>query len=187
MHLAAIRRGATVLIATLILCLDSPQLTGRATVIVDIASLDPDRAELIRAHGVDGDGRFGTSVAGPMDMDRESHADFAMAYMRFSLLGRLGASKVNLVFGHGAICAIIDTAVSQESGLKLPGDVAGVGCGKGRNDTLRTIQRFCHLYSPVSRMWAQPRGEMCGRNSGTTGRPACLRLATASPSRAVFQ
>ena len=63
----------------------------------------------------------------------------------------------------------------------------GVGCGKGRNDTLRTIQRFCHLYSPVSRMWAQPRGEMCGRNSGTTGRPACLRLATASPSRAVFQ
>ena len=59
----------------------------------------------------------------------------------------------------------------------------GVGCGKGRNDTLRTIQRFCHLYSPVSRMWAQPRGEMCGRNSGTTGRPACLRLATASPSR----
>ena len=65
--------------------------------------------------------------------------------------------------------------------------VYGVGCGKGRNDTLRTIQRFCHLYSPVSRMWAQPRGEMCGRNSGTTGRPACLRLATASPSRAVFQ
>ena len=66
-------------------------------------------------------------------------------------------------------------------------DKNGVGCGKGRNDTLRTIQRFCHLYSPVSRMWAQPRGEMCGRNSGTTGRPACLRLATASPSRAVFQ
>ena len=129
MHLAAIRRGATVLIATLILCLDSPQLTGRATVIVDIASLDPDRAELIRAHGVDGDGRFGTSVAGPMDMDRESHADFAMAYMCFSLLGRLGASKVNLVFGHGAICAIIDTAVSQESGLKLPGDVASEAAG----------------------------------------------------------
>ena len=65
--------------------------------------------------------------------------------------------------------------------------LSGVGCGKGRNDTLRTIHRFCHLYSPVSRMWAQPRGEMCGRNSGTTGRPACLRLATASPSRAVFQ
>lgn len=129
MNLAAIGRGATVLIATLILCLDSPQLTGRATVIVDIASLDPDRAELIRAHGVDGDGRFGTPVAGPMDMDREGHADFAMAYMRFSPLGRLGAGKVNLVFGHGAICAIIDTAVSQESGLKLPGDVASEADG----------------------------------------------------------
>ena len=50
----------------------------------------------------------------------------------------------------------------------MNGSLNGVGCGKGRNDTLRTIQRFCHLYSPVSRMWAQPRGEMCGRNSGTT-------------------
>ena len=29
----------------------------------------------------------------------------------------------------------------------------GVGCGKGRNDTLRRSQRlFGHLYSPVSRM-----------------------------------
>ena len=43
--------------------------------------------------------------------------------------GRLGAGKVNLVFGHGAICAIIDTAVSQESGLKLPGDVASEAAG----------------------------------------------------------
>ena len=64
----------------------------------------------------------------------------------------------------------------------------GVGCGKGRNDTLRRSQRlFGHLYSPVSRMWPHPRGEVCGRSSGTTGRPACLRLATASPSRAMFQ
>ena len=35
---------------------------------------------------------------------------------------------------------------------KFSGSQVGVGCGKGRNDTLRTIQRFCHLYSPVSRM-----------------------------------
>ena len=43
----------------------------------------------------------------------------------------------------------------------------GVGCGKERNDTLSTSQRlFGHLYSPVSRMWPHPRGEVCVRVRG---------------------
>ena len=44
-----------------------------------------------------------------------------------------------------------------------------------------------HLYSPLIRRWPHPRGAVCASNSGETGRPARLRLATASPSRAVFQ
>ena len=63
-----------------------------------------------------------------------------------------------------------------------------VGCGKGRKNTLRPNQRLLgHLYSPLIRRWPHPRGEVCGRSSGATGRPARLRLATASPSRTVFQ
>ena len=49
----------------------------------------------------------------------------------------------------------------------------GVGCGWGRKNTLRANQRLLgHLYSPLIRRWPHPRGAVCGRSSGATGRPA---------------
>ncbi len=93
MNAETMHRGVSPLVSTLCLCLLIPQLAGQATVIVDIAGLDPDKGELTRVHGFDGDGRFGTPVAGPMDMDGDGHADFAVAYTRASPLGRLGAGS----------------------------------------------------------------------------------------------
>ena len=129
MNPETMNRGATLLIAALFLCLHIPQLAGQATVIVDIAGLDPGKGELTRVHGFDGDGRFGTAVAGPMDMDGDDYADFAVAYMRASPLGRLGTGEVDLVFGRGAIGEIIDTSQPQERGLKLAGDVLSEAAG----------------------------------------------------------
>ena len=64
----------------------------------------------------------------------------------------------------------------------------GVESGRGRNPTLRAGQRFLgHRYSPVSRIWAHPRGEVCARRWGSTGIPARFRCRTASPKRTVFQ
>ena len=123
------RRGVALSIALLLLFLHNPHLAGQATVIVDIAGLDPDKGELTRVHGFDGDGRFGTPVAGPMDMDGDNYADFAVAYMRASPLGRLGAGQVDLVFGRGAIGEIIDTSQLQERVLKLAGDVLAEATG----------------------------------------------------------
>ncbi len=123
------RRGVTFLLATLFLFLHIPQLAAQATVIVDIAGLDPDEGELTRVHGFDGDGRFGTPVAGPMDMDEDGYPDFAVAYMRASPLGRLGAGEVYLVFGRGAIGEIIDTSQPQERVLRLAGDVLSEAAG----------------------------------------------------------
>ncbi len=110
MSLETMHRDVTLLIAALLLLLHNPHLAGQATVIVDIAGLDPDKGELTRVHGFDGDGRFGTPVAGPMDIDGDGYADFAVAYMRASPLGRLGAGEVDLVFGRGAIGEIVDTS-----------------------------------------------------------------------------
>jgi hypothetical protein len=36
-----------------------------------------------------------------------------------------------------------------------------------------------HLYSPVSRMWAHPRGEICASRSGEQSNPLRRRMATA--------
>ena len=62
-----------------------------------------------------------------------------------------------------------------------------VDSGRGQNRTLRLLWRFGHRYSPVSRMWAHPEGEMWARSSGSTLSPACFRCLTASPRWAVFQ
>ena len=129
MNAETMHRGVSLLVSTLCLCLLIPQLAAQATVIVDIAGLDPDKGELTRVHGFDGDGRFGTPVAGPMDMDGDGHADFAVAYTRASPLGRLGAGEVNLVFGRGAIGKIIDTSQPQERVLKQAGDVLAEATG----------------------------------------------------------
>ena len=129
MNAETMHRGLTLSIAVLVLCLHIPQLAGQATVIVDIAGLDPDKGELTRVHGFDGAGRFGTPVAGPMDVDGDTYADFAVAYMRASPLGRSGAGEVDLVFGRGAIGEIIDTAQPQERVLKLAGDVLSEATG----------------------------------------------------------
>ena len=58
--------------------------------------------------------------------------------------------------------------------------VAGVCSGWGRNPTLRGFHRFFgHLYSPVRRMCAHPRGEMWARRSAGVLWPSCFRLAAA--------
>ena len=79
------------------------------------------------------------------------------------------------------------TAVMRKL-LLLANALMGVGCGKGRKTTLRANQRLLgHLYSPLIRRCPHPRGAVWARSSGETGKPARLRLAAASPSRAVFQ
>ena len=55
-----------------------------------------------------------------------------------------------------------------------------VWCRRGQNSTLRRFDHLLgHLYSPVSRMWAHPRGEICARRSGKQFNPSRRRLATA--------
>lgn len=56
----------------------------------------------------------------------------------------------------------------------------GVCSGWGRNPTLKGSHRFLgHLYSPVRRMCAHPRGEMWARRSAGVLWPSCFRLAAA--------
>ena len=88
------------------------------------------------------------------------------------------------------LCHLPDDTEIIEVETPSPADYAhwGVGCGKGRKTTLRANQRLLgHLYSPLIRRCPHPRGAVWARSSGETGKPARLRLAAASPSRAVFQ
>mgnify|MGYP003142027207 CR=1 FL=1 len=64
----------------------------------------------------------------------------------------------------------------------------GVCCRRGQNSTLRRFDHLLgHLYSPVSRMWAHPRGEICARRSGVQYNPSRRRPLTACPRCLVFQ
>ena len=56
-----------------------------------------------------------------------------------------------------------------------------VDSGRGQNRTLRLLLALGHRYSPASRMWAHPRGEMLVKSSGSTVSPVCFRCLTASP------
>jgi hypothetical protein len=72
-------------------------------------------------------------------------------------------------------------------GLSADG-AEGVDLGRGRNRIISfPAHRLCHLYSPVIRICAHPRGEMCGRSSIGQSNPARFRCATVLPSRSVFQ
>lgn len=64
----------------------------------------------------------------------------------------------------------------------------GVDSGWGRNRIISSFDHdFGHLYSPVSKICAHPRGEICDRSSCGLSRPACFRAATARPRWSVFQ
>ena len=77
----------------------------------------------------------------------------------------------------------IDLATSK-SGSRL----SGVDSGWGRNRIISSFDHdFGHLYSPVSKICAHPRGEICDRSSCGLSRPACFRAATARPRWSVFQ
>jgi len=77
----------------------------------------------------------------------------------------------------------VDIAVTQGAALqhaKLVEQEDRVWCRRGQNSTLRRFDHLLgHLYSPVSRMWAHPRGEICARRSGKQFNPSRRRLATA--------
>ena len=64
----------------------------------------------------------------------------------------------------------------------------GVDSGWGRNRIISSFDHdFGHLYSPVSKICAHPRGEICDRSSCGLSRPARFRAATARPRWSVFQ
>ncbi|AUQ60870.1 tonB dependent receptor (plasmid) [Phaeobacter inhibens] len=72
--------------------------------------------------------------------------------------------------------------------VSVGGAIPGVDSGWGRNRIISSFDHdFGHLYSPVSKICAHPRGEICDRSSCGLSRPACFRAATARPRWSVFQ
>ena len=65
----------------------------------------------------------------------------------------------------------------------------GVRCWRGQNSTLRGLMPYClgHRYSPVSKMWPQPKGEIWARRSGVVGNPALTLAVAPKPKCFVFQ
>ncbi|ATG41842.1 putative oxidoreductase, GFO/IDH/MOCA family (plasmid) [Phaeobacter piscinae] len=99
-----------------------------------------------------------------------------------------GPSIAFLNAGIHVICDKPLAASAAEAEAMKQAAATGVAYGWGRNSTLRVYWRaFRHLYSPVSRICAHPRGEMCESSASGLSLPSFIRAATARPSCFVFQ
>lgn len=71
---------------------------------------------------------------------------------------------------------------------RMDGGENGVECRGVQDRTLRRFGHdFGHLYSPVRRICAHPRGEVCARRLGGLSNPSLFRWWTAWPRCLVFQ
>lgn len=102
----------------------APALAASAaepSLVYDIAAVEPASGEYRRVYGATGNGSLGVPVAGPGDVDGDGHADYAIAYMQASPLGRAGAGLVALTFGDGTTSGTLDTATPSDSILLVAG------------------------------------------------------------------
>ncbi len=104
----------------LILLLASP-CPAQPVRSIDLAQVDTAEGELRRVHGWTGSGVLGVAVAGGQDCDGDGRADYAMASLLASPLGRTRAGEVYLVFGDGTTSGTIDTGVVQPEVLRILG------------------------------------------------------------------
>lgn len=84
--------------------------------------------------------------------------------------------------------ALLDRLTHHVNILEMNGDSYGVECRGVQDRTLRRFGHdFGHLYSPVRRICAHPRGEVCARRLGGLSNPSLFRWWTAWPRCLVFQ
>ncbi|HYD47688.1 MAG TPA: integrin alpha, partial [Terriglobales bacterium] len=96
---------------------------------IDLAEVTADSGELLRVHGSSGNGAFGVPVAGGRDCDGDGLADYALAAMLASPLGRDRAGLIQLVFGDGTIAGIVDTSIVQPRVLRIAGSARQENAG----------------------------------------------------------
>jgi len=131
--------------------------------IVDLALLST-ADNLRRVYGSAGDGSRGVPVAGGGDVDGDGSVDYAMASMQATVLGRVIAGEVYLVFGDGTVSGVLDTAPFQPEILKIagagPSETAGSVLwmddvtGDGLADLLIGRQNYTHTSDDPDRTGA---------------------------------
>jgi len=90
--------------------------------ILDLADDGAASGVVRRVYGAGGSGQYGVPVAGGLDVDGDGHADYAIAHLTASPLGRFRAGEVELVFGDGTFSGSIDASTVQAGVLKVFGD-----------------------------------------------------------------
>ncbi|MCR9093715.1 MAG: integrin alpha [bacterium] len=88
---------------------------------VDLATIPPGAAGVLRVHGSEGVGSAGVPVTGGHDVDGDGNADVAMAAFQADPNGRTNAGEVFLHLGDGTIGGIVDTAVASARILRIQG------------------------------------------------------------------
>jgi hypothetical protein len=96
---------------------------------LDLATLAPGAAGLLRVHGSVGNGSLGVPVSGGHDVDGDGHNDVALAAMRAAPLGRTNAGEIFLAFGDGTIGGALDTAIPDPRILRVQGAAASENAG----------------------------------------------------------
>lgn len=107
---------------TLLLLGLAESLCAQPSYTLDLAQVFDGDARLFRLLGSVGEGAWGVPVAGGMDMDGDSKADFAMAAFTASPLSRASAGQIFLVFGDGTTTGKIDTLNPSTRVLRIYGD-----------------------------------------------------------------
>ncbi len=143
---------------TLLLLGLAESLWAQPAYTLDLAQVFDGDARLFRLLGSVGEGAWGVPVAGGMDMDGDSKADFAMAAFTASPLGRASAGQIFLVLGDGTTTGKIDTLNPSTRVLRIYGDKASEHAGSElwmadvTGDGLGDLIICRQDYSPPSRI-----------------------------------
>jgi hypothetical protein len=127
---------------------------------LDLAQVFEGDSRLFRLLGSVGEGAWGVPVAGGLDMDGDSKADFAMAAFTASPSGRTSAGQVFLVFGDGTTSGKIDTLNTNSRVLRIYGDQVSEHAGSElwmadvTGDGLGDLIICRQDYSPAGRIGA---------------------------------
>lgn len=183
---------------------------GDPTTVVDIATLTAGVDPLTRVSGAGvlaGPpfgvplGILGVPVAGGEDLDGDGLADYAVAHMLSSPLGRPFTGEINLIFGNGSTANALDLAVPQTSFLRIVGsgnlgvlEQAGseiwIGdvTGDGVSDLLICVQNFSFFDGTAVRFGAGALAVIVGGPElrGLADNLQILDLANPDPSITIF-
>ena len=146
-------------------------------------------AERIFADKITGTARSRPELDRLLDQLRQGDVITVTKYDRFARSLRDLLDIVDTIQAHGAgfrsLAEDIDTTTPAG---RLVFHVFGVECRGVQDRTLRRFGHdFGHLYSPVRRICAHPRGEVCARRFGGLSNPSLFRWWTARPRCLVFQ